>query len=72
MRIQEHPKTDGKLVSRAELAEIFGVALTTVDGWVRKGCPVHRKAPKRGIPAEFDTAQVIRWREREGARRFMF
>ena len=53
-------KGKGQQVNRAELAEFFGVALTTTDQWQRHGCPVER-ATKRGESHKFWTADVARW-----------
>ncbi len=50
----------GKIVSRSELAEIFGVSAPTVDDWVARGCPFHKKGSK-GIPWEFKTSEVYLW-----------
>ena len=47
----------GKVVNRQELADIFGVALTTVDNWNRKGCPVVQKGDK-GVAWQFNTKDV--------------
>lgn len=55
------------LVNRAKLAEIFDVALTTIDAWVKKGCPVVQRGA-RGVEWSFNTADVARWREDERAR----
>ena len=53
----------GKRVNRAELAEILGVSLPTVDAFVKRGAPYVSKADReKGIPWEFDTAAVIEWR----------
>ena len=55
-------KGKGQIVSRQGLAEFFGVALNTVDHWVRNGMPV----VTRGGPGrkwEFNTAAVAAWRE---------
>lgn len=53
-------KFKGREVNRLELAEIFGVAKTTVDAWVRRGCP---GAPSRGRGRErlFNTHDVSQW-----------
>ena len=52
----------GLVVSRAELAEFFGVSLTTIDHWVRSGAPfVTRGGP--GRQWAFSTAEVAVWRE---------
>lgn len=51
----------GQIVSRQGLAENFGVALNTVDHWVRTGMPV----VQRGGPGkkwQFNTADVAEWR----------
>lgn len=50
----------GQIATRAGLAEVFGVALPTVDGWVRNGCPYITKGG-RGKQWEFDTADVAGW-----------
>lgn len=54
-------KAKGNIVTRAGLAEVFGVALPTVDGWVRQGCPVLKRGG-RGVQWEFDVAAVTTWR----------
>lgn len=56
------PRTGtGQIVNRTGLAECFGVNLTTVDQWRRKGCPVVSKGSK-GRAWEFNTAAVMKWR----------
>lgn len=52
--------TKGQAATRATLAEFFGVALTTVDGWVRSGCPVVQRGA-RGVEWKFNTAAVAKW-----------
>lgn len=47
-------------VNRTQLAEINGVSMPTVDGWVRAGCPVVQRG-SRGVEWVFDTADVARW-----------
>jgi phage terminase Nu1 subunit (DNA packaging protein) len=44
-------------VNRASLASTFGCALTTVDAWVKEGCP----AQKKGREYAFETAEVHKW-----------
>jgi phage terminase Nu1 subunit (DNA packaging protein) len=56
----------GTQVNRAGLADVFGVALTTIDTWVRAGCPVVQKGG-RGQVWTFNTAAVARWREQSAA-----
>jgi len=43
-----------------ELAEVFGVAKTTVDAWIQRGCPA---SPSRGRGQErlFNTSDVAAW-----------
>ena len=43
------------------MADIMGCAKTTVDTWVKAGCPVAMQSPKRGVAHVFDTAAVIKW-----------
>lgn len=51
----------GQEVNRTELAEFFGIAMPTVDEWIRRGCPVIAKGSK-GKPWKFNTADVSDWR----------
>ena len=48
------------IANRTQLADVYGVAKTTVDAWVGKGCPVIEKGGK-GTPSKYDTADVYRW-----------
>lgn len=60
-------KPSGKIVSRTDLADVFGVSMPTVDTWVRQGCPVVKRGSK-GISWEFATADVAEWlRDRAAA-----
>lgn len=60
-----------KSVNRSQLAELCGVNLSTVDNWVRDGCPfVSRPVRQGGRGWEFLTSAVIEWlrnRERQSA-----
>lgn len=51
----------GQKVNRSELAAAFGVALTTVDVWVRGGCPFDQRGSGKGKPWVFDIADVHNW-----------
>jgi phage terminase Nu1 subunit (DNA packaging protein) len=51
-----------RYVSRSGLAAVFGVAMPTVDAWVRNGCPYVQKGG-RGVEWKFDTADVSKWKE---------
>ena len=50
----------GQEVNRTGLADVFGVSLPTVDGWVRAGCPVVSRGSK-GTQWVFNTAAVGKW-----------
>lgn len=50
------------LVNRTQLAEVFGVSMPTVDGWVRAGCPVVQRGG-RGVEWKFESADVAKWRQ---------
>ncbi len=50
----------GKQVNRGGIADLLGVSATTVDAWVRAGCPVVQRG-SRGIEWVFNTADVARW-----------
>jgi phage terminase Nu1 subunit (DNA packaging protein) len=52
----------GELVTRERMAALLGVARTTLDDWVRRGCPVHKASPRKGVPSQYDTAAVLEWR----------
>lgn len=54
----------GRNLNRAETADYFGIAMTTLDDWVRRGCPAVQKG-SRGKPWTFNSAQVIAWREND-------
>lgn len=49
------------IVNRNEIADIFGVAKTTIDSWVKKGCPVLEKSGTKGKPSKYNSANVYRW-----------
>lgn len=53
----------GKVVSRAEVAILFGVSTQTVDAWVRKGL----SCDKQKNATMFNTAQVAKWLEERAA-----
>ncbi len=57
-------KGTGKAVNRTELAEFFGVAMPTIDHWVRTGCPSVERGGK-GKAWVFNTADVAAWREQK-------
>lgn len=48
----------GRVVGRAELAEIFGVSVASVDHWLRSGAPCDAS----GATAKFNTAEMVDWR----------
>jgi phage terminase Nu1 subunit (DNA packaging protein) len=56
-------------MNRAQLAAALGIARTTVDAWVQRGCPVHKPAKAKGSPAAFDVGRVLRWKLQDACRR---
>lgn len=50
----------GLQFTRSQVAECFGVSLTTVDAWVRRGCP-REAGGQKGVGAVFNSAAVARW-----------
>lgn len=54
-------KGRGQEVSKTELAEFFGVSATTVEHWIRVGCPFIQRGGK-GKAWKFSTADVHDWR----------
>ncbi|MBP0440676.1 terminase small subunit [Tianweitania sediminis] len=59
-------RTNGRLVSQVELAQLCGVKTTTIRVWERKGCPIHSKG-SAGKASAYNTADVMRWREEQAA-----
>lgn len=57
-------RKSGKLVNKAELAEICGVSLTSIDNWIRQGLPYVEKGDLSS-PWTFDTYQVIKWKTKK-------
>jgi phage terminase Nu1 subunit (DNA packaging protein) len=53
-------KYRGQTVGKREIAQIFGVAESTVNEWVRRGCPVLDRGGK-GISWQINTAEVSEW-----------
>lgn len=52
-----------KKMNRAQLAELSGVSLVTVDTWVRDGCPYISRPVRKGVGQwEFSAADVFEWR----------
>lgn len=47
--------------NKADLANWFGVSLTTVDQWLRRGCPFLDRG-ERGKQWRFDFLAVAKWR----------
>jgi phage terminase Nu1 subunit (DNA packaging protein) len=55
-------------LNKAELAADLDVSLPTVDGWLRRGCPVLERGD-RGRSYKFDWRDVVEWLERRNAGR---
>ncbi len=49
-------------MNKREIAEKFEISLTTLDGWIRRGCPVVTRGA-RGKDWALDPDQVQAWRE---------
>lgn len=54
------------MATRAQVASIFGVTPTAIDGWIRRGCPVAERSQGRGRGkgAKFWMPDVVHWRDR--------
>jgi len=48
------------IVNRSNLADVLGVALTTVDTYRRQGMPIAQEG-SQGKEFQFDTKEVIEW-----------
>jgi len=61
----------GRTVNRAELAEICGVSVVTIDDWVRGGAPYISRPARKGVGQwQFSPGAVVQWRidrERQSA-----
>ena len=53
-------RATGRPVNRAELADLLGVSLPTVDAYVRGGCPYEQRGAK-GREWLFNSRAVIEW-----------
>jgi len=53
-----------RIASKQQAAEFFGVARASIDGWIRRGCPVlHRPADTGNREAwQLDLLAVCEWR----------
>jgi phage terminase Nu1 subunit (DNA packaging protein) len=56
-----------RIANRAELAEVLGVSVVTVDNWTAAGCPWQSKPARKGVGQwAFEVGAVVEWRlERE-------
>ncbi len=61
MKQNEKNSAPSNVVNRTELAALTGAALTTIDAWVRQGCPFIQKGAGRGQEWKFNSADVIAW-----------
>ncbi|QQS25172.1 MAG: terminase small subunit [Actinomycetota bacterium] len=52
--------TPTPFVSRAELADLLGVSIATIDRWRRAGMPSHRPSGGQGA-LFFDPGEVVEW-----------
>jgi len=58
-----HFSSVGRLrkANKAEVAEFFDMSIKSIDGWIRRGCPVLHRGGK-GEPWVFDLLDVAIWR----------
>ncbi len=54
--------TENGLLTKEGLAKAFGVSLTTIGAWIRKGCP-YVEDGGNGKPWKFRLSDVAHWRE---------
>lgn len=57
-----------RILNRSGLADALAVAPTTVDAWVRRGCPSKKQATGRGSGKsewQFDLPEVVEWLREE-------
>ncbi|MCA9501885.1 MAG: terminase small subunit [Myxococcales bacterium] len=47
-------------LTRAEIAELFGVSVVTVDAWRRRGMPCEERQG-RGRPSRYNMGRVRTW-----------
>lgn len=52
----------GQILNRTELADHLGLAMPTIDDWIRRGCPVVERGG-RGKAWKFNSADVRQWRD---------
>jgi len=57
-------KGRGQLLNRTQMADHLGVAMPTLDDWVRRGCPVVERGG-RGRSWKFNSAEVRAWRDED-------
>jgi phage terminase Nu1 subunit (DNA packaging protein) len=55
-------KGRGQILNRTQMADHLGIAMPTLDDWVRRGCPVVSRGG-RGKQWKFNTADVRSWRD---------
>ena len=51
----------GRIVNKAELAEILGLSLPGVDAMIRQGMPVKEREVGAGRGFKIDIAEVMKW-----------
>ena len=57
-------KGRGQNLNRTEMSDHLGVAMSTLDDWVRRGCPVVSRGG-RGRRWQFNSADVRAWRDED-------
>lgn len=51
-----------KSLQQVQICELFSVDRSSVNDWVKKGCPTFKDTSIPGRPTAYDLGSVIRWR----------
>lgn len=51
----------GRLVNKAELADLLDISERTFTEWQKEGMPIHQAGERRGQEHQYDVAFVHRW-----------
>ena len=50
-----------RICNKAELAEFYEIHISTLDAWIRRGCPIMQRG-RHGVAWQFDLLEVAKWR----------
>lgn len=54
-------------MNMSEIAEVYDVDIRTIRTWVSRGCPFLERGGKGARPWQFESSDVIGWREQQAA-----